>query len=128
MGRPASRVAARWLTIDRGIAMYLAHWGLTRPAFTTIGDPEAYCLTPTHAEACARIEYLVDQHRRLGLLVGAAGAGKSMTLAHVSRKLDRQRHRCVTLSTLGIDYDEFMWKLASRLGATLRASYSMKSV
>jgi type II secretory pathway predicted ATPase ExeA len=102
--------------------MYQAYWGLSRPAFTTVGDPGWYFLSPTHEEAQARLDFLVQNQRRLGVLLGPSGVGKSMTLAWFAQRLRRQRAEVVLLSLLGMDNDEFLWRLAVRFGASDRKS------
>ncbi|MFO0912371.1 MAG: AAA family ATPase [Pirellulales bacterium] len=100
--------------------MYQEYWGFTRPAFSTVGDPGWYYLSPTHEEAQARLDFLVHQRRRLGILVGPSGVGKSMTLAHFAHRLRRRPAETVSLSILGMDYGEFLWRLAQKLGASTR--------
>lgn len=59
--------------------MYHAHWGLQ---FSPFGNttPLAGTSLPGCDEALARLQYLVDQRGRVGLLLGAAGTGKTTLL------------------------------------------------
>ena len=60
--------------------MYQSHWGLRESPFRNCLDPQSFYQSPTHEEALARLHFLVEQHRRLGLLLGPAGSGKSLLL------------------------------------------------
>jgi len=76
--------------------------------------------SPTHEEALARLHFLVDQRRRLGLLMGPAGSGKSLLLevfANQTRGLDRV---AVELELVGVEPEEFMTLLAIGLGLNPR--------
>ena len=60
--------------------MYASHWGLRESPFRNCLDPHCFYQSPTHEEALARLHFLVEQHRRLGLLLGPDGSGKSLLL------------------------------------------------
>ena len=100
--------------------MYQTHWGLSEPPFRTSLDPNHYYKSATHDEALARLQYLVDNHRRLGLLSGPHGSGKSFLQKVFARELATQGHAVVSLSLLGISVAEFEWTIASQLGTKLR--------
>jgi len=72
--------------------------------------------SPTHEEALARLHFLVDQGRRLGLLMGERGSGKSLVLELFARQLRDSSRPVAKLSLLGVDRGEFLWTLATRLG------------
>ncbi len=96
--------------------MYRRHWGLAGSPFSRGIDPSAFFESPTHEEALARLHFLVDQRRRLGLLMGAAGSGKSLLLevfGHQTRRLDRV---AVKIGLLGVEPQEFLSLLAIGLG------------
>ena len=69
--------------------MYQAHWGLQESPFRGRPDPKLFYQSPTHEEALARLHFLSDQRRRLGLLVGASGSGKSLFLEVFAQQLRR---------------------------------------
>lgn len=96
--------------------MYLTHWGLRAAPFQTAFDPHYFYQSPTHEEALARIHFLQEQHRRLGLLIGGAGSGKTFLMNLLARE-GRQAGRCVpAISLLGLDGYEWLHQLASELG------------
>ena len=72
--------------------MYQSHWGLRQSPFRSCLDPQSFYQSPTHDEALARLHFLVDEHRRLGLLMGPAGSGKSLlSWRSFARQLRRAR-------------------------------------
>jgi len=86
------------------------------------GAPEVDQLYPTagHHEALARIDYLVDGRRRLGVLLGEAGVGKSLVLRASARQLERQGRAAVLLDAFAITPRELLWQFAAGLGAAPR--------
>jgi general secretion pathway protein A len=95
----------------------LVHWGLERWPFRNI--PKANQLYPTAAfsEALARIDYLVDGQRRLGVLLGEQGVGKSLLLQAAARQLARKGRAVVLVDATGITSRELAWQVACGLGA-----------
>ncbi|HEY4759151.1 MAG TPA: hypothetical protein VIH42_01085, partial [Thermoguttaceae bacterium] len=60
--------------------MYQSHWGLRESPFRGGLVMQLLQRSPTHEEALARLHFLVDNQRRLGLLMGPSGSGKSLVL------------------------------------------------
>jgi general secretion pathway protein A len=122
--------------------MYQTYWGLREPPFQAALDVNSFYRSPIHEEALARLNFLVDQHRRLGLLVGPSGSGKSMVLEVFARELRRTKRtvavasdqnrssgavqsasssvvfypRLAKLSLLDLEPTEMLWQLASQWG------------
>ncbi|TWT88873.1 hypothetical protein Mal64_23610 [Pseudobythopirellula maris] len=97
--------------------MYLQHWGLEASPFsTTPGVDEPYPSQPLD-EAAARVDYLVQQRRRLGAVVGECGVGKSVALAAIEREQRDQGVEAVRVDGLGLSPRELLWRLATGLGA-----------
>ena len=97
--------------------MYRTHWGLRESPFRSCLDPRFFYQSPSHEEALARLHFLVDERRRLGLLLGDTGSGKSMTLEVFARDLRRRGKQLANLNLLGVDQHELLWLLAAELGA-----------
>ncbi len=93
--------------------MYQAHWGLSKPPFKGFLDPKSFYQSPTHEEALARLNFLVEQHRRLGLLVGPSGSGKSLLLEVFAQRLRRQHRSVARLSLLDVEPTEMLSLLAA---------------
>ena len=72
--------------------MYPSHWGLQASPFRGCLDARSFYQSPTHDEALARLFFLVEQRRRLGLLMGPAGSGKSLLLEVLAQQLRRAGH------------------------------------
>ena len=100
--------------------MQLDHWQLTASPFPTLLDADHYYPSAGHDEALARLEYLVDARRRLGVLLGEAGVGKSLVLRVAAQRLARRGCAVVAIDTVGLGTRELWWQLAAGLGAAPR--------
>ena len=96
--------------------MYLAHWGLQSPPFRNAIDPHYFFQSPTHDEALARLHFLLEGDHRAGLLLGRAGSGKSLLLEVLAIEARRRGRSVAKLSLLGLDKQEFLWRLAALWG------------
>jgi general secretion pathway protein A len=105
---------------EETLPMQLTHWGIDRSPFRTLPDEGQFYPTAGHNEALARIEYLADARRRLGVLVGQPGVGKSLVLRVAWRTLSRQGRSVVLVDALGLGPREFAWQVAAGLGAAPR--------
>jgi general secretion pathway protein A len=82
----------------------------------TGGDPRYFHQGPTQDEALARLDFLVEQGRTLGLLLGKAGGGKSLLLEVFRRQLGVVNRQVAAVSLVGVRRQEFLWLLAGQLG------------
>ena len=82
--------------------------------------------TPPHAEALARLSYLVEHRRRFGLMLGPVGTGKSLVLSAAAREAKRLGREVAAIDLFGIDSHDMLWQLAItlRLGPTERWSHA----
>jgi general secretion pathway protein A len=99
--------------------MYLAYWGLGQSPFRGTLDPRSFHQGPPQEEALARLHFLVDQQRTLGLLLGESGSGKSLLLERFARELGVVNRQTAVVSLVGADRHEFLWLLAGKLGVEL---------
>ena len=76
------------------------YWGLRESPFREALDWRRFYSSPMHEEALARLEFLVADRRRLGLLLGAPGCGKSLVLEVFARRLRREGAQCSTRDSL----------------------------
>ncbi len=93
--------------------MYQSHWGLNKAPFQGYLDPDFFHQSPTHEEALARLHFLVEHSRRLGLLMGQAGSGKSLLLEVFSRQLHRRGNKVGRVNLSGIGAAEMLSLLAA---------------
>jgi general secretion pathway protein A len=96
--------------------MYQAHWGLRESPFRGLADTKFFYESPTHEEALARLQFLTGERRRLGLLVGPPGSGKSLLLEVFAAQLRRAARPVAKLSLLGLEPAEMLWLLAAGWG------------
>ncbi len=95
--------------------MYARHWGLVDIPFQSTVDRRWFYEGPSHEEALARLLFLVEQHRRLGLLIGAAGTGKTMLLSVLQRSAAQAQTEVVDVNVAGRSGNEVVWELAAKL-------------
>lgn len=88
--------------------MLLRHWGLTQSPFPARPSVRQFFRSPTHAEALARLCYLAEDRRRLGLLLGEEGLGKTL-LGQVFAAERRGRFAVAQVSAAGADVRELVW-------------------
>lgn len=105
--------------------MYLQHWGLDRSPFATIafgvaGGTEGSGPYPTRplTEATARADYLVSQRRRVGVLVGGRGWGKTTTLAAIVAEQRRAGVQAMLLDGVALTARELLFRVAEGLDAS----------
>ncbi|HTU27680.1 MAG TPA: AAA family ATPase, partial [Pirellulales bacterium] len=72
--------------------------------------------TPNHDEALARLHFLVEGRRRLGLVAGMFGIGKSLLLEVFAQQISHAGGEVARASLLGIDNHELLWTLAAQFG------------
>jgi len=104
--------------------MYQGHWGLENSPFGSARDARRFHESPTHEEALARLHFLVEQRRRLGLLQGPAGSGKSLLLDVFADELRQTGRPVAQVSLVGVDVRAMLFLLAGELavGAEPEAS------
>jgi general secretion pathway protein A len=69
-----------------------------------------------HEEALARLHFLVEQRRRLGILIGPAGSGKSLLMEVFAQQLRGHAHPVAKLHLLGVQPAEMLCLLAAQFG------------
>lgn len=98
-----------------GDADLLAHWGLAEPPFVSLCDPRWFYQSGPHEEALARLTFAFEHQRRLAVLTGPRGSGKSLTLAVVAHSIRRSGGDLCAFDLAGRTGDDFAWSLASGL-------------
>lgn len=78
-------------------------------------DESWYVPTAIHEEVKSRLLYVAEQRRRLGLVTGASGVGKSMLLRLISDDLRRQQQRVIQLDAGTLTDRELLWNLTAQL-------------
>jgi general secretion pathway protein A len=96
--------------------MYHQYWGLRESPFRGSLDVSQFFATPNHDEALARLHFLVDGRRHLGLVAGKFGSGKSLLLEVFAQRIYHDGGEVARVSLLGIDTHEVLWSLAAQLG------------
>jgi hypothetical protein len=87
----------------------------TPPPFTGPAEPANFLRGPAQDEALARLEWLVAERQRCGLVVAAAGMGKSHLAVAAARRLGGLTAEVALLSLGGLPEGEWLELLLDRL-------------
>ena len=80
--------------------MYTSYWNLRESPFLNVVSDRLIYMTEQHQEGIARLYYLIDQERIAGLLTGAYGVGKTMTLEYLHRRAAKARLPVIKVDTI----------------------------
>lgn len=95
--------------------MYASHWGLSQSPFGSALDPRFFFESAGHEEALARMHFLVEEHRRFGLLLGPSGCGKSLLFEIFAQRIAAWGRPVAKLSLIGLDAAGFAAAMADGL-------------
>jgi type II secretory pathway predicted ATPase ExeA len=95
------------------------YYGFARTPFTKQLAPAQLFDHPSHAEAVARLRYLVDE-TAIGLLTGEVGAGKTVAARAAVAQLEPARHTIVYLPNPAVGARGLHHHLVTALGGTPR--------
>jgi general secretion pathway protein A len=95
--------------------MYPKHWGLRESPFCGRFDEQFFHQSSTHEEGLARLHFLVENRRRLGLLMGPAGSGKSLLMAYFAEQMRRTGRMAAAIELSGLEPAEWLSQAAAGL-------------
>lgn len=104
--------------------MYQSYWGLGDSPFRGSFDTRFFHQGLAQDEALARLHFLVEEHRTVGMLLGCPGSGKSMLLEVFARQLGTFGSQKALVNLVGLDEQEFLWQVAAQLGVEISPSAS----
>ncbi len=96
--------------------MVYEHWSLRESPFRGDLDPRFFYQSQNAEEVLARLHFLPEQRRRLGLLLGNSGVGKSQLLQIFARQLREEGYQVANLRGLCMGSNEFLLLLAAEFG------------
>jgi type II secretory pathway predicted ATPase ExeA len=91
------------------------HWRLTATPFDGSLEPATFYCGAPQEEALARLEWLVEERQRFGLVVGGEGCGKSHLCALAARRLGGLGAEVAILSLRGLTAGDWIELLLERL-------------
>lgn len=100
-------------------SMYQTHWGLEKPPFPSGLDPQLFFEGASQRESLARLRFLLAHRRRLGLVLGESGLGKSLLLAVFANQCRLAGQVVAEVDLLGLTAREFYWQLGNQLHASI---------
>lgn len=96
--------------------MFTQYWGLKENPFASRFDRRWFYDSPGHEEALARLYFLIEQERRLGLLTGDSGTGKTFLLEVLFQESRRTQREVVYVDLLARNGHDLLWETAATLG------------
>ncbi len=105
--------------------MYQTHWGLAKPPVPSGLDTKLFYEGASQRESLARLRFLLAHRRRLGLVLGAPGLGKSLLTCVFAEQCRKAGHAVAQVDLLGLSTREFYWQLGNKLQAAVRAEDDM---
>ncbi len=104
--------------------MYSEYWKLSCDPFEAISSGRSFFQCAAQEESLARIDFLIQQNRRVGLLLGRPGLGKSSVLRHVCHASKRRGCSVGMINVFGMDEQEFLHAVARVLGCPTESESS----
>lgn len=95
--------------------MYQTTWDTQKSLFHVGLRGAGFYRGTMQQEAIARLNFLVSNFYRLGMLVGPSGAGKTILTSVFSEESRSKNYEVAHFSLLGMQRDEFVWRLATEL-------------
>ena len=102
--------------------MYHAALGIEGSAVSRSTRSAVLLPQPGPRRNVARMQFLVDEGRRLGLLLGGAGTGKSLLMEIFARVMRRGGVPVAKADVLGVDRRELLWQIATGWNAAVSPS------
>jgi type II secretory pathway predicted ATPase ExeA len=93
--------------------MDLDFWGFRRWPFERSFAADRFFSSPIHEEAMARLLFLVEEFRRTGIVIGAAGTGKTYLLKLFQQRSERSGRLTVRCDATGLDGHELVGQVAN---------------
>jgi general secretion pathway protein A len=102
---------------------FIEHWGLREQPFESVADARFFYPSSSHAEALARLEYLVNQRTlQIGMLTGEVGCGKSMVRQVLASRVDAGAHCVLQFENSSFPFVDHLRRLLSSFGLGEKAS------
>lgn len=98
--------------------MYESYWQLTGNPFENECSSRFFFASQTHQAALLKLRYLIENHKGLGMLVGATGSGKSFLTRVLADELTETQGPFVPLVFPQLLPAEMLAYLAVELGAS----------
>ncbi|MBI4356097.1 MAG: AAA family ATPase [Candidatus Omnitrophica bacterium] len=97
--------------------MYLEHWGLKGLPFENTPDPRFLYASRQHAEALARLRYVIEGRKGAGVLSGVFGCGKTLIGRALARLFVLPRYQVSSVTQPPQSAVELLRTIARSLGA-----------
>lgn len=92
--------------------MDLAYWGFRHWPFQRTYASDRFFFSQSHDEALARLLFLVEESRQMGLVTGTRGGGKTFLLKILQRRAQRLGRMVIQCDATGINGHELIGQIA----------------
>lgn len=99
-----------------GTFMYWKQFGFKRSPFVTAADPERFFESSAQQEGLARLNFLVNEHRRGAIVTGLPGTGKTTLVREFARRAAQAGREIVVVDYPAFGTRELFYDLAQGLG------------
>ena len=96
--------------------MTAKYWGMETSPFVARWTPRFFVATPWYDEVSARLDYLLRQNARLGIIAGASGTGKSWCAAALHAEQRGNGDRAAVISLAGMESESVLPQLFRATG------------
>ncbi|MBI4536567.1 MAG: AAA family ATPase [candidate division NC10 bacterium] len=96
--------------------MYESHWGLTKPPFQNVPDPNFFFLSDQHREGLARLLYTVRHNKGAALLIGDVGCGKTTLSRALIVQLAEEKFDIGLITNPSLPRNDFLEEIDLQLG------------
>ncbi|MCE9603580.1 MAG: AAA family ATPase [Planctomycetia bacterium] len=87
--------------------------------------PRCLVRTPSHEEASARLQFVVEHGSRLGLLLGESGSGKTTLLESFHEELRGAGCLTAVVNVAGLEAQELLWSIAVKLRTPVEKEWNL---
>ena len=104
------------LHCNKGLEMYLEHWGLQKTPFDNVPARTVFFRSPQHEEALRRLLYVIEDRKGVAMLTGEVGCGKTTVTKALNDFLDKDHVQIATISNPALSSDDFLKAILIKLG------------
>ncbi|GEM_PF-1645247 len=96
--------------------MYWKQLGFQRAPFSGSSDPARFFESTSQQEGLARLEFLVQEHRRGAIVTGVPGAGKTALVGEFTRRIGHGDREIVVVDCPAFGARELFFDMAQEMG------------
>ncbi len=96
--------------------MYKAYWRLKYLPFQNVPDPKFFFPSSIHKEAVAKLRYIINSNKGVGLLTGPIGSGKTLVSRTLLNTLSNDGYEVGLITNPSLPAIDFLKEINHQLG------------